>query len=460
MSAQLPVTDRTRAMPAPGFGYGGDVVDVPPALARRISRTIGVGVFVAVVFVVGLGAWAMVSPVAGAVPAQGVVHVENNRKTVKHLEAGILRRILVREGDRVRAGQLLFVFDDSQAKAQLAVLQSSADSLAAERARYEAEVRDASSVTFPPELLARRGDPAVAAVIASQQALFTARRDTLRSQVDVGRQRTAELGTQIDGLKAQVASIDAQLGYNTDEMHGVQQLYAGGYAPRTRLLALQRSEASLGGNRGEEVASIARARQTIGETRVSVIATRQARIAEAAAGLEQAQDKLADVGPRLAAAKDVLEHTQVRSPADGYVLNLTQFTEGGVVGSGESMLDVVPVDSPLIIVAQVRPQDVHAIHRGMKALVTLTAYNTRTTPRVNADVIGVSADATVDQHTGKSYFNAELRLPPVELKRLPADVKLYPGMPAQVAVITGSRTIMDYLVQPLRDSLSGSLHEQ
>lgn len=460
MSARLPVPDRTRAMPAPGFGYGGEVVDVPPALAQRISRTIGVGVAVAAVFVVGLGAWAMVSPVAGAVPAQGVVHVENNRKTVKHLEAGILRRILVREGDRVSAGQLLFVFDDSQARAQLAVLQSSADSLAAERARYEAEVRDAAAVAFPSELLARRADPAVAAVIASQEALFVARRDTLRSQVDVGRQRTAELGTQIDGLKAQVASIDAQLGYNTDEMRGVQQLYAGGYAPRTRLLALQRSEASLGGNRGEEVASIARARQTIGETRVSVIATRQARIAEAAAGLEQAQDKLADVGPRLAAARDVLEHTQVRSPADGYVLNLTQFTEGGVVGSGESMLDVVPAGGPLIIVAQVRPQDVHAIHRGMKALVTLTAYNTRTTPRVSADVVGVSADATVDPHTGKSYFNAELRLPPAELKRLPADVKLYPGMPAQVAVVTGSRTIMDYLISPLRDSLRGSLQEQ
>jgi HlyD family type I secretion membrane fusion protein len=441
------------------FGAAGEE-PVPDRLWGRINATIRIGCIIAAVFIIGLGVWASVSPVAGAVSASGVVKVENNRKTIKHLEPGIIRQILVHEGDQVHKGQLLFVFDDSQPKALLAELQSAYDSALAERARFEAEAANRPSITFPPELLARRAEPAVAAVIAAQQSLFDARRDVLRSQEQIGRQREQELGTQIDGLKAQVASTDAQIALNKDELNGLQTLYAGGYAPKTRLQALQRSAASLGGNRGEQIASIARAQQAIGETRIQTLQSEQTRISEAATGLQNAQDKISEIGSRLAAAKDTLSHSRVVSPSDGTVLNLTQFTEGGVTGGGEPLLDIVPTGEPMVIAVQVQPRDAHAVRPGQKALITLSAYNTRTTPRINAEVVTLSADQTIDPHTGKPYFTAELHIPPDQLRRLPPDVKIYPGMPVTASIVNGERTVMSYLIGPLVDVFSQSMHEQ
>ena len=466
MSRQLPA--RSSGPHAFGFLPGEEDV-VPPRLARRISRTIMLGVVISVLFVVGLGVWAAVSPVAGAVPAAGVVKVENNRKTIKHLEPGVLQRILVHDGDHVRAGQVMFELDPTQAKALVDTLAASEASLIAERARFEAEARGAASVVFPPELLAQRNDPMVAAAIASQQALFDARRAAMQSQVDVGQQRVAELGSQIDGLQAQVASTNSQLGYNTDELGGVQQLYKGGYAPKTRLLALQRQDAGLKGQRGDQQASIARARQAIGETRLQVLSTRQARTAEAAAGLEAVQDKLADIGPKLVAAREQLGHTEVRSPVDGYVLNLTQFTEGAAVNSGEVLAEVVPSNAPLVIQVEVRPQDVHYIRPGQRALITMSAYNSRTTPRIEAEVVNIAADQTLPQTAGAvaqgvpartPYFLVDMRIPPDQLKRLPPSVKLYPGLPVSTSIVTGQRSIMDYLLGPMKESLGGSLHEE
>ena len=469
MSTRLPAPRASE--PAIGFGFGPEAEDdqVPPRLAKRISRHILVGVIVILVFVVGLGVWAAVSPVMGAVPAQGVVKVENNRKTIKHLEPGVIQRILVREGDHVHAGQVMFELDPGQAQAQVATLSAAYDSLLAERARYEAEARGAAAVSFPPELLNRRDDPQVAAAIASQEALFDARSAGLQSQVDVGAQRAAELNSQIDGLKAQVAATNSQIAYNTDELSGVLQLFKGGYAPKTRLLALQRQDAGLKGQRGDQASAIARAQQSIGETRLQVLATRQARISEAAAGLEQAQDKLSDVQPKLAAARDLLAHTQVRAPVDGTVLNLTQFTEGAAIGSGETLAEIVPTGVPLIIQVQVRPQDVHAVHPGQRSLITLTPYNSRTTPRIFAEVIGVAADQTMPQTQAAvaegvaaraPFFLVDMRIPPDQLKRLPPDVKIYPGMPVSTSIVTGTHSLLDYLLSPLKDAFGGALHEQ
>lgn len=441
------------------FGVGGEKA-VPARLLQRIRRTIRVGLVVAAVFVIGVAVWASVSPIAGAVAASGVVKVENNRKTVKHLEPGILRQILVHEGDQVRKGQLLFVFDDSQPKALLNELQSAYDSALAERARFEAEATGHPNITFPAELLARRSDPVVAALIEAQQSLFIARRDALNSQIQIGRQREDELGNQIVGLRAQVASTDAQLGFNKDELSGLQSLYAGGYAPKTRLLALQRSAASLSGNRGEQTANIARIQQAVGETKLQTLEAKQTQVAEAATGLETAQGKISEIGPRLIAAQDSLNQTHVYSPADGTVLNLTQFTEGGVTGGGEPLLDIVPTGQPLVIQVQIQPRDAHAVRPGLKALITLTAYNARTTPRINAEVVTISADQTVNEHTGKPYFTAELRIPPDQLRRLPAAVKIYPGMPVSASIVNGERTVMSYVMSPITDMLSQSLHEQ
>lgn len=433
---------------------------VSPVHQRRIRRRVIIGCIFTCVFVFGLMGWAAVSTVTGAVAAPGVVKVENNRKSVKHLEPGIVRQILVHEGEHVKRGQLLFVFDDAQPKSQLQELENEYDALLAQRARFEAELLHKPAIDFPPEVLADRSDPAVAAMIQDQQSVFASHREVLATQANISQQRVAELGTQISGLRSQVASTDSQSALNEDELQGLQTLYKGGYAPKTRVLDLQRSAAQLTGSKGEQVAEIARAQQSIGETRVQLIQTQQQFVADAADGLRDVQEKISDVQPRLDAAREVLAHTTVLSPVDGYVLNQTQFTEGGVVSAGESMLDIVPDNVPLVVEAKIKPRDVHAVAPGMKALVTLTAYNARTTPKVEAVVDTVAADELIDQKSGQGYFTAQLRIEPNELKRLPPDVKLYPGLPTQTMIVTGHRTIMDFLIGPLRDAITQSMHEQ
>jgi HlyD family type I secretion membrane fusion protein len=452
--ARLKLVDQTPAI----FSPSGEE-DIPDRLWARLRHTIRIGYIVIAVFFAVILLWAAFSPLTSAVSAPGVIKVENNRKTIKHLEPGIIRQILVHDGDQVKAGQLLFVFDDSQPKAQVSEMQNAYDSAEAERARFEAEASGKSAIAFPPDLLSRRSDPLVAATLASQQGLFDARLDLLRSQQQIGQQREKELGEQINGLRAQVASTDAQLRLNKEELGGVQSLYASGYAPKSRLLALQRSAASLGGDRGDQTASIARVQQSIGETRMQTLQAEQTRISEAATGLQQADSKLSDLGPRLAAAKDLLSHTRVYAPVSGTVLNLTQFTEGGVAGANEPLMDIVPTNQPLVIEAQIQPKDAHAVQPGQKANITLTAYNTRTTPRIKATVLTVSADATVEPHTGKPFFQVDLKIPPEELKKLPADVKIYPGMPVATSIVNGQKTILSYIVSPFTDMLHASMHE-
>ncbi len=239
----------------------------------------------------------------------------------------------------------------------------------------------------------------------------------------------------------------------------MQGLYDSGYAPKSRVLALQREAASLQGNRGQQAAEIGRTEQGIGEARMDILASEKARITEAATGLESTQERLAELGPKLAQAKDLLSHTQVYAPISGTVLELTQFTEGGVVGSDETLLQIVPTGQPLVIEVQIKPRDAHAVLPGQRALVTLSAYNTRTTPRIYANVINISADQQTDPKTGRPFFIAQLRIPEDQLRLLPTNIKLYPGMPVSTSIVNGERTIMGYLIGPLRDVLTQSMQQ-
>ena len=185
----------------------------------------------------------------------------------------------------------------------------------------------------------------------------------------------------------------------------------------------------------------------------------QTRITEAATGLQQTRDKIADVLPRLAAARAALMHTEVRAPAAGAVLNLTQFTEGSAVNAGEALFDIVPSDAPLVIQLTIRPQDLHAVHAGMSAQISLQGYNSRTTPRLKATVTRVAADQVTDPHTGKAFFTAELTITPAELRRLPSEIKIRPGMPVTANLVTRDRSVLDYLLGPLGDMFGRSMHE-
>lgn len=430
------------------------------AVRLRMRRPIMAGTVVVLVLVLGLLIWSMVATIYGAVLAAGTVRVENNSKEIRRLDAGVIRQILVQEGQRVRRGQVLIRFDDVQPQAIVQVYQAAADSAYAQAARFRAEAAKAGDVDFPPDLLRRSGDPQVAALIAGQRNLFASRVMLYRSQADVLRAQMGQVQNQIIGLRAQVAATEGQASLIGDELAGVRELNQQGYAPKSRLLALQRNAVALQGQRGSLVSDIARAAQAIGETRIQLAQLDEKRQTEAAEGLRTAQAQITEAEPKLRAVLDTLGQVEVRAPVDGYVFNLTQFTEGGVAGAGERLMEIVPVNTQLIITARVRPQDISDVKVGMPTKVTLTAYNPRTTPQIEGRVILVSADAAVDEKSRESYYVVQVRVAPGELARAGHGVRLAPGMPAQVAIVTGQRTIMDYLLGPLTESMQTSLRER
>ena len=391
--------------------------------------------------------------------APGLVRVEANRKVIRHREGGSVRAIPVREGQHVAAGQPLLILDDVQPKAAVDVFQNQSDALTAQSARFEAEARGARVLSFPASLTTRISDPRVAGLIQDQQLLFSTRLQFFDSQADVLNQRQSQIESQISGVQAQLDALEESVRLTKEELSGYQTLYEKGYAPKTLILRYDRSLADLAGRRGALNSEITRLRQQKGETRLQLNSLRDQRVSQAADGLRQMQAGLSDVSPRLTAARQTLNNAILRSPVDGYVLDLTQSTIGGVIGPGEVLMNIVPANAPLIVSAKIKPADIDDVKVGMKAEVRLTAFNYRKVSPVQGEVIAVSADSLSDQKTGEGYFRADIRIAPKDLAGLPKGAKLTPGMPAAVSIVTGTRTILSYVVSPLTDTIRDSLKE-
>ena len=434
----------------------------------RLRRPIIAGSIVVLVLVFGLLFWAFVSPISSAIVAPAEVRVEGNTKVLKHREGGIIRHIYVREGQFVRQGQVLMQLDPVQVQATVDVWRSQYDTAEADIARLQAQQAGSLDIQFPQDLLARQNDPQVAALLAGERALHGSTMMLYSSQANALRSQAQQLQTQIQGLRAQMTSVDMQSGSIADELSGVRELNRLGYAPKTRVSALDRSAAQLKGQKGSILSDIARAQQSIGGVQIQIAQLEEKRQTEAAAGIRQAQDKLAEAEPKLRATAQSLFETMVRAPVDGYVFNLTQFTEGGVAGPGERLLEIVPSGTPLVLNARVKPNDIAEVHVGMPARVTLTAFNPRTTPPLDGTVTLVSADATNDDPTqpglaGQSrepYYAVQVKVDPAQLQRIGHGVHMTPGMQATVSIIAGSRTIMDYLLGPLLDSMHTAMREK
>jgi HlyD family type I secretion membrane fusion protein len=436
----------------------------------RLRRPIVAGTVVVLVMVVTLLVWASLSHIKGAVVAAGQVRVEGNSKVIKHRDGGIIRHIYVREGQFVRRGQVLMQLDPVQVQSTVDVWQAQYNTALADIARLEAQQAGSMEIRFPQELLAHQSDPQVAALLAGERALHTSTMMLYSSQANVLKSQAQQLEIQIQGLRAQMNSVDLQSSSIADELSGARELNRLGYAPKTRVSALDRNAAQLKGQKGSILADIARAQQSIGGVRIQIAQLEEKRQSEAAGGIRQAQDKLAEAAPKLRATAESLFETTVRAPADGYVFNLTQFTEGGVAAPGERLLDIVPSGSPLVINAHVKPNDIAEVHVGMPARVTLTAYNPRTTPPLDGQVILVSADATTTDDPGaggpgamqarEPYYLVQVKVDPAQLQHMGNGVHMTPGMQASVSIITGSRTIMDYLLGPLTDAMRTAMREK
>jgi HlyD family type I secretion membrane fusion protein len=440
--------------------FGDDRVPVDPRLEQRMRRPMVVGAAIIGTLVVGLGLWASLTPLSTGVTAPAEVRVESNRKTIRHREGGTVRQILVREGQHVTAGQPLILFDDVEARASNDVFQNQADSMMSQAARLTAEATNRPTLDFPPELTSRMSDPRVASMIRDQQFLFATRLQLFQSQGSVLGQRLDQIQNQIVGNQAQVASVDEQRKLTAEEMAGYQTLYEKGFAPKPLILRYQRSIADLDGRKGSLLADIARLHQQMGETNMNLATLRDQRQSQAAEQLRDTQSKLADVMPRLAAAKQTLTSTVVRSPVDGYIFNLTQFTLGGVTAPGEVLMDVVPANSPLMVTATIKPEDIDEVRVGMDARVRITGLNQRWVSPLPAKVAVVSADRITNDKTGLAFYRVDLRIDPKELKNLKRGSQVTPGMGAQAMIVTGKRTIMGFLISPITDTLHDAFREQ
>ena len=427
----------------------------PRAGLRGVTWT---GNLLVICFVLGIGIWSAFAPLESAAIASGVVESESSRKTIQHLEGGIVREILVSDGDTVRTGQTLIALDDTKVRAEVQSLQGQLWDATAREARLQAEQQGQEQLLFSARLeTARKESASAATVLKAQQSIFEARRQVFQSQVAVIREKRLQVDKEIVGLRAQETAVAQRAGIAREELDMVATLVNKGLERRPRLLNLEREVADLQGRRGEIAAHISRAEQVINESQATLLKLESDRQHEIAQSLREAQNQVFQLRERLRAAEDQLSRTEVKAPEDGVVTELRIHTPGGVIGAGAPLMDLVPRQDRLIVTARVKPEDIDVVHPGLNADVHLLPYNQRRAPRLNGTVTHVSADRLVDKRTEQPYYATKIR---VQDTRMAAnDIRIIPGMPAQVFITTGRGTVALYALRPLLDSFHSAFSE-
>jgi HlyD family secretion protein len=431
----------------------------PPALCDRLRGVTWTGNLLVGCFVLGLGAWSSFAPLESAAIALGTVESESSRKTIQHFEGGIIREILVADGDVVHAGQTLISLEDTKARAEAQSLQGQFWDATAREARLLAEQRGDERVSFPAKLeMAQNANPSVAAVLAGQQSIFETRRQVFQSQAAVNREKRSQVEKEIEGLRAQEGAASWRIEIVREEVTTVATLVSKGLERRPRLLNLQREMADIEGRRGEIVAQISRAGQVINESQATHLKLENDRQNEIAQSLREAQSQIFQIRERLQSADDQLLRTAVKAPEDGVVTDLRIHTPGGVVGAGAPLMDLVPRQDRLIVTARVRPEDIDVVRPGLSADVNLLPYNQRRVPRLKGTVTHVSADRLLDKRTDQPYYAAKIRVQDPRIAEIDG-IRIIPGMPAQVFIKTGRGTVALYALKPLLDSFNNAFYE-
>jgi HlyD family secretion protein len=431
----------------------------PAALRDRLRGIVWTGNILVGCFVIGFGVWSYFAPLESAAVAFGAVESESSRKTIQHLEGGIIREILVKDGDAVRAGQILISLDATKARAEAQSLQGQLWDALAREARLQAEQRGDGRVSFPDRLENEsKGDSSVAAVLAAQRSIFDTRRQAFQSQVEVNAKRRSQTEKEIEGLRGQEAAAVRRVGIVREEVATVAALLDKGLERRPRLLNLERERADIEGRRDEIAAQISRADQVVSESQANLLKLESDRQSDISQALREAQNQIFQNRERLQAAEDQLSRTAVRAPEDGVVTELQVHTPGGVIGAGAPLMELVPKQDRLIVTARVKPEDIDVVHAGLSAEVSLLPYNQRRVPRLRGTVTHVSADRVVDKRTDQPYYAARVR---VEDPRATAvdGIRIVPGMPTQVFVKTGRGTVALYALRPLLDSFDNAFRE-
>ncbi len=421
----------------------------------RISRmgalTLGVGLLV-------MGGWLVAAPLSGAIIAAGFVKVDMNRKLIQHQEGGIVKQVLVRDGERVKAGQVLVVIEDVRLDATLDLLRTQHDGERAKAARLEAERAMSPAIKFPAELVARKDEPKVVEFLQRETTLFKARREALDTQVALLRKQIQQTAQEVKALGDQIAAEARALKLQKDELATNQSLLEKGYVQKTRLMQLERSVAEYEGRWNERRAELSKAEQRGQELELRVLAQRNAYVQSAADELKEASTRIFDLEERLRPSKDASERQRISSPISGEVVGLRVFSQGGVVGPREVLMEIVPEDKTLIVEARIRPEDINHVRAGSEAEIRLTAYQQRTTPLVAGRVNYVAADRMVEQQTGAAYYTAHIDVSAAALADA-GNLRMQAGMPAEVYIRTDSRSALDYLLAPVTSYLRRGMRE-
>jgi HlyD family secretion protein len=433
---------------------------------RRTIRKLNlVGLAIVVLLIGGVGGWAATTQLAGAVIAPGTIVVESSVKKVQHPTGGVVGEILVKEGGEVEAGQIVLRLDDTVTKATLGVVRSQLDELTARQARLLAERDDADAIVFPAQLTSGREEASAAMAVTGEQKLFESRRTARVGQRAQLRERVAQTNEEIRGLSAQQAAKESELELIAKELVGVADLYQKNLVSISRFTQLQRDQTRLQGERGQLIADIARARGKISETELQIIQLDQDFRTEVLKDLRETQGKIAELKERVTAAEDQLKRVDLRAPQTGVVHQLAVHTVGGVINNGEVIMQIVPRADELVVEAKVAPNDIDQIATGAKAVVRIMAGNQRTTPEITGVISRVSADLAHEPQQPNSpqppqaYYTVRITLPADQVARL-KDIRLVPGMPAEIFIQTYERSPLQYLLKPLRDQIARTFRER
>ncbi len=450
--------------PAKARDSSAQVVPLPPEMPAAgardsIRRHLIAGVLIVLLLGVGVGGWAATVQISGALIAQGSVVVDQNVQKVQHPTGGIVGELRVRDGDRVKAGDILVRLDETVMRANLAIITKGLNELMARKARLEAERDGLEAIAFPPALLARTDDPDAVSAVRSEKRLFELRRTERTGQKAQLQQRMLQLNEEIAGIEAQQAAKSHEMTLIDRELSGVRDLYAKNLVQLTRLTQLEREAARLGGERAQLVAAAAQSKGRIAEISLQIIQIDQNLSSEVAKELRDIDGKLGEFVERKVTAEDQLRRTDIRAPQAGAVFQSAVHTVGGVISAGDPIMLIVPDADKLQVEAKVNPQDIDQLKIGQTAVLRFSAFNSRTTPEIEGNVTRVSADTSTDQRTGQSYYTIRIGLPPEKVVQL-GDVRILPGMPVEAFVQTGDRTVISYLMKPLSDQFMRAFRER
>ena len=426
--------------------------------SATIRRHLRAGGAVVLLLLGGVGAWSATTEISGAVIASGSLVVESNVKKVQHPTGGVVSELLVQDGDRVKAGDVVVRLDQTLTRANLAIVRKGLSALLARRARLEAERDGSNSVRLTDELWGREGEAEVANSLQGERKLFENRREARIGQKEQLRRRIEQFAEESDGYQAQARAKAQEIVLIERELAGARALWEKKLMPITKLTQLEREATRLQGERGQLLSTVSQVKGKISETELQIIQIDRDLGSEVGKELRDIDAKIGEFIERQVAAEDQLMRVQIRAPQDGTVHQLAVHTVGGVISAGDLLMLIVPEADVLNVEARIAPQDIDQLSVGQKCVLRFSAFNQRTTPETYGTLDRVSADAVTDPRSGQSFYTARITVKAEDVGRL-GPVKLLPGMPVEVFVQTGERNVLSYLMKPLTDQLARAFRE-